>query len=412
MSGSAAEARQAAKVLSAVKPEKLRAGDWAPFFTALISFHKLPSADHQAAFILALRHPIAAIGRDEFERLAEFILTALNHPSGKVRQAAVSCARPLVSTLELAQFVVDRKGISAASAARIRRDRRRFAAFLSALESLRDNTCQVNLAKYKYIEELPPSVCKSAETLFFDILEDITCEYVYSAHKEGSLDDLPLTSPDSIYEMERGDNAPPKMPMWLDCAWKRLPCGKADCPVCGRLASHRAEHLDHGDDPQAVEEILNETRGSLEDSFNNLVKHMKHIGIGVPISKIKNPPPPSAFPLAREVAAWTESIHSTDWLARDNGALWPEMAAAADMLWYASMLQAKVYKQLCNKWYLDKGIQYGAFDYEYTKSVISQILNILQKSLQELGLLRIDEKGELLLAASALARLEEKIIKI
>jgi hypothetical protein len=410
--GSSEEARRAAKFLGGIKRDEVRARDWVPFFSAMANFAELPSMEHQAAFLLALKHPIAAVGNKEFERFSRFLLSVLEHPSGKLRQAALVAMRELINALDLAQFVASKKKSSSREERRIRRDRKRFMIFLDALEGLRDASCGRKLEKFQYIEELPPSVCKSAETAVFDIMEDPTCEYIVSAYKKGELDKLPLTSPDSIYEIEVGKDAGFSMPAWMDCTWRRLPCGKADCPICGRIEKHRAKHAEHGDDSQTIDGVLGELRNSLQDILGNLGKHLKQKGIAAGVPKLKNPPKPEHFPLVMEISRWADKIYNLGDLAREEGALWVDMEAAADVFWYANILRVKVYKQLCNHWYIKHGINYGAFDYDYTKSAISQIFAILNPALAELGLLGVAEKGELMLAAAELARLQTKIASI
>ena len=46
-----------------------------------------------------------------------------------------------------------------------------------------------------------------------------------------------------------------KMPKWQDCTWKRVPCGKDDCKICGKAKRRRAMHLLKGEDPDDMKVV-------------------------------------------------------------------------------------------------------------------------------------------------------------
>ncbi len=412
LEGSVSEARRAAKELEDVGFLKMRGQDWTPFFAVIKHFENLPSPDRQVVFLSALRRMVIVAGSDEFERLSGFILRTLRHPSGKIRQAAVATGLELIYVLELAQFVMGKTEFTAVQERRVKRDRRRFMDFFVALENLRDGACDPRLEKFEYIEEMPPSVCKSAEMLIFELMSDPICERVIEAHKRGYLESLPLISSDSIFETDSVAGNGLEAPAWLDCTWRRFGCQKKECPVCSRVQKHRSEHMIHGDDPMAVELALADLRDSFKSAFGHIGRHLKKLGIKANMPKLQDPPTPPKFPLMEEVGAWVRGVYGVEEVARENGALWLGTEAAADLFWYANMLGAKVYGRLCGKWYMERGADYGEFDYRYSKKVIDEILGILHRSLHELSLLYATEKGELILAAGELRGLEAKIKNI
>ncbi|MBU4298954.1 hypothetical protein KJ636_02845 [Patescibacteria group bacterium] len=42
--------------------------------------------------------------------------------------------------------------------------------------------------------------------------------------------------------LDKGDLLEKKgfqMPKWMECNWRRVPCGKENCPICGRIKKDR-----------------------------------------------------------------------------------------------------------------------------------------------------------------------------
>lgn len=74
------------------------------------------------------------------------------------------------------------------------------------------------------------------------------------AKKEGALVGGPLFDDASEAgaerkEMERlgfeyiGTKDDFKMPKWMDCVWRRVPCGKWSCKICGRIQQDKLQHV-------------------------------------------------------------------------------------------------------------------------------------------------------------------------
>ena len=61
-----------------------------------------------------------------------------------------------------------------------------------------------------------------------------------------------------------------------------------------------------------------------------------------------------------------------------------ESETIKDLSWYSNTFTVKTYRQLCNRWHIKKGDEYGKFDYEYTKYVLEECVRILKKSLSEI----------------------------
>jgi hypothetical protein len=397
------------------RKENLPKNYWLPFIKELKNFEDIKSTDNRAAFLMALRYPFIALGRKHFTICSDFIFKLLNDKSGRMRQLGVSLGSDFIFSFEIAKFVVEKKWRpNKKDAGRIRGDRRLCVSVVERLENFRNSQCGPKLAKFDYIEELPASICKDAEALMFEILDHEAPEYVYEAYKKGKLARLPLTSPDSIYEIGKMDKNLDELPMpkWMECTWRRITCGKDSCMICGRLKRDREKAIAKGLDPDSPEATIESVHTSLKETMRLLKESAKKFGINVNDQadfKISEPPRENKFPLWREVMAWNKMLFETAENAREAGAIWIETEPAADLFWYANILNSKVYRQLCNKWHIERGDDYGDFDFKYTGKILNESLQILKKSLNELSLWSTDQKGELLLAASKLSQIENKI---
>jgi len=96
--------------------------------------------------------------------------------------------------------------------------------------------------------------------------------------------------------------------------------------------------------------------------------------------------------------------------AQARGEFWIYTEEAAGLFWYANILVAKTYRQLCNRWHIKKNDDYGEFDYQYTKYILSECLKILKKSLEKLVKNSPPQKKELSSILLNLSKLEEKIL--
>lgn len=204
-----------------------------------------------------------------------------------------------------------------------------------------------------------------------------------------------------------------EIPKFWECGWRRVPCGKKNCLLCGKILQNRQGHIKKGENPDDLKSVFEDVGSSLAEALAMIKKDAERMGIEITnIDKIQEPPCPSKFSLYRNVSKWRNRIELIAEHAVKSGDLWIETEAAADLLWYKNTLAAKTYRQLCNRWHMDNGDEYGDIDYEYTKYVIGECVLILKKSLQELSLFASEQKGELVLAIARLHALEKQILKI
>jgi len=207
-----------------------------------------------------------------------------------------------------------------------------------------------------------------------------------------------------------------KMPKWMECTWRRVPCGKDNCPLCGRIKKNRQKHIDRGEDPDDLKSVFEDVGNNFKEALMMIKKDAERIGIDITnidnTKGIKEPPAPKKFPLYRKVSRWRELIEEILKEASMSESLWLETEAADDLMWYRNTLAAKTYRQLCNHWEIENGDDYGDFDYKYTKYVLQECLKILKNSLAYLSLLNSGQKGEFILALNKLQLLESQILRI
>lgn len=175
------------------------------------------------------------------------------------------------------------------------------------------------------------------------------------------------------------------MPKWMECTWRRLACNKKTCRICGRLIRDRQRHLKAGDDPDNMEAALEDVSLNFSEALENLGKWARQNGIEITnLENIKELPPPAHFPLYNIIARWREEV--MDLINAETGkyGAWINSEQVEDLIWYANLLTAKTYRQLCNHWHIEEGDKYGRFDHEYTKYILGECIKILKNSLGEL----------------------------
>jgi hypothetical protein len=142
-------------------------------------------------------------------------------------------------------------------------------------------------------------------------------------------------------------------------------------------------------------------------------KDAKRFGIDITnIDDIKEPPEPEEFPLYEEIKKWSGEVLKIRNEAELSGSWWVYTEAAVNLFWYSRTLQAKTYRQLCNRWHIENGDDYGKFDHRYTKYVLEESLQILKNSLLELINNNFSQKERLNSVYSNLLKLEKDILKI
>lgn len=202
------------------------------------------------------------------------------------------------------------------------------------------------------------------------------------------------------------------MPKWMDCSWRRLACGRDDCPICGRLKDNRARHIASGEDPESIAAALDDVGYSLQEALAAIKEGARRHGIKVTNSPEINEPPPGEFPLYKRLRDWRDDIYDLAENSDMTNSTWLYTEAADDLLWYTNTILIKTYRQLCNRWHLDRGDKYGEEDYAYTRYVLAECARILKESLTVFTKMDIEQKNKLTVALLFLNNLETEIFAI
>lgn len=206
-----------------------------------------------------------------------------------------------------------------------------------------------------------------------------------------------------------------KIPEWWDCVWRRVPCGKDECRMCGKIKQDRLRHVMKREDPDDMKSVFEDVGNSLGGALAMIKQHAAEMGIDITNineAELEEPPEPNMFPLYQKAAEWQDEMMVIIKDADLRGSAWLLTEAAADLDWYKNTLLAKTYRQLCNRWHLDRGDEYGEVDYKYTKYVLGECLKILEKSLLELSALGSPQSEELKQCLNHLQKLKKPILSI
>lgn len=206
-----------------------------------------------------------------------------------------------------------------------------------------------------------------------------------------------------------------KIPKWWDCAWRRVPCGKDECRMCGKIKQDRLSHIMKGEDPDDMKSSFEDAGNSLGGALAMIKQHAAEMGIDITNineAELEKPPEPDTFPLYQKAVEWQDEAAAIIKDGDLRGSAWLLTEAAADLGWYQNTLLAKIYRQLCNRWHLDRGDEYGEIDYEYTKYVLGECLKILEKSLLELSAIGSPHGDGLKHCLARLQELKKPILSI
>lgn len=183
----------------------------------------------------------------------------------------------------------------------------------------------------------------------------------------------------------------------MDCSWRRLPCGKEDCKVCGPISHLHFEHLNRG-----------ENHGSLEDTERIITKAVKSINVAWSTEE----PQIEDFPIVIMISNWRDSVFSliSNSSAWEKG--WIDSEAVADLTWYAGVLCSKTFRQNLNRLDLKNGDPAAVPDYEYTQSVLKTCFRILKKAISLVYIFDVERQSLWRVLRTELMDLEKQILTI
>ena len=203
------------------------------------------------------------------------------------------------------------------------------------------------------------------------------------------------------------------MPLWQDCSWIRKACKKDSCPICSRIKKDRARHIAKGEDPDTMESALVDVGNNFKEVLQMIKKDARSKGFDISnIDEIKESPESDIYPLYHKIKSWREGIYELADKSDETSSSWLYSEAGEDLLWYTNTLLVKSMRQLDNNWHIAEGDGYGEFDHEYTGWVIQECLGYINKALDKLKEMDIEQKKQFRIAQLMLNSLESEIKNI
>ena len=128
---------------------------------------------------------------------------------------------------------------------------------------------------------------------------------------------------------------------------------------------------------------------------------------------LPQPPEPDQFGLYNDLLDWYDDVMDFFHDAYSDGMVWVKTDAAADVIWYASTLLAKTYRQLTTRWEFEYAKDLANdIDYIYTRYVLEECLTILRRSLKELAFIPSPDQRALRTAEILLAQFGGQVLTI
>lgn len=193
-------------------------------------------------------------------------------------------------------------------------------------------------------------------------------------------------------------------PRWLSCTWRREPCGKRSCPVCGVLSRECRVLRAGGASDDEVLSAIDDLRYDIADAFLKIV----HIPS---VSRVRTPRRVSLYgslrykSLYRALDSWHEELHEIYDEAFDINAFWRESVDAADLDWYAHILLD----------YFERLREYQTVQSvarRYAVSVAHEAAQMMVKCLHSIALCDSAQKGALILLSHRFTPLYKELMQL
>lgn len=199
------------------------------------------------------------------------------------------------------------------------------------------------------------------------------------------------------------------LPKWMDCTWRRVPCGQHSCPICGEIKKDGGKYSARAKNPDDIQIMIVDLSQNFRKLVQLIKKSAKRYGVEmVNIEYVQETPLPQHFPLYYQAEKWKESVCDLVDKGQRTGEIWIMLEAADDLLWYANLLPAKCYHQLINRYRLARRDKYAEYEYEYTAYVLSEIFKILEFSISQIQPHNIN----FLVVRAELEKIKKKVLTI
>ncbi|MDO9231616.1 MAG: hypothetical protein Q7U36_04045 [bacterium] len=159
------------------------------FISEFGNFENIKNESNKIAFISSLKY--AFMGADEFDDCFEtckrFVLFCMCNSSGHIRQAMIYASEYLIMFLRLRASDSNNRENDEEDLAK---NRNRFGKFIWDIEQMADHYNKKEYNKYKYVENLPPSIYKSLIRMQYDFIRNDYYEKIYQEYKNKKLSEF------------------------------------------------------------------------------------------------------------------------------------------------------------------------------------------------------------------------------
>lgn len=303
------------------------------------------------------------------------------------------------------------------------------------LNNLLDLFWDISYKKYKYINDLPACSYKSVQMILAELEDCCGKEYMDNMAKknfsaippikdyfkveeedeyededeEYYIDEILDDEIDQNLKLKSSDkDSNGQMPKWMDCTWCKIPCNKDSCPICGKINRDRRKHIENGEDPDNMDNILKDIKKDFIEVMEEIKKDIKEGKNSKLISEnVEEFSMPENFGIYRAISNWRDWLYN---IAQSPVVgFWVQTEEADELLWYTNILMTKVYRQLYNRQSLKDKKEKDTTDYDYTNYVLKESFKIIKESLNKIIKNNPPEKGELNLILKNLLNLEKDI---
>ncbi|MCK5211861.1 hypothetical protein KAJ89_04120 [Candidatus Parcubacteria bacterium] len=163
------------------------------FLDEIKKFEEISDINHQSYLINVLKWPLWAIGEKYFEVWADFLLTYVQHPSGKIRQAIIRASDYLIMDIVVDIRDMGNNKNNQKRMERIAKNKMRFGFFVYAVEQLLEKYEEPKFRRYKYVSNMPVGVYKSLQILITEQL--LRSEYYEKMYEEFLQNNIKIPRP-------------------------------------------------------------------------------------------------------------------------------------------------------------------------------------------------------------------------
>ncbi len=263
----------------------------------LEEFKHLKGEEERVAFIYSLKELIKKEAPANLSAFFRFVCENIDTDSEKLRTSVINMCRWIISSIpdppNKKESVI-------------------LCHFIDKAIGMMEDNYKEEFSQYEYISDLPVSIYKSLEVLVNRVL-------------------LSRSSYRRAYEKHLKE-----VPSFMECTWKKVPCNKKDCPVCG--------------------EEFSSTLNPEKEIFPNMISKK-----------------PFGYVAVME---WNEEMFEVTEEAEEEGDFWMFTNSASDLFWYSNVLLAK-----CS---LLAKEEYLSFESNYARYVVRECLKIMRRSLKEI----------------------------